>query len=321
MAVTTERGGSYRVPFTRALLHPRHWGTWTGIGLLALIALLPRPVARAIGRALGRLLPRTMSKRRRIARINLGLCFPERDAAAREALVDAHFRVVAQCFVDYPLLWFGGSRAHLRYLSAEGLDHVEALHAEGRPVIICAAHTPALDFGGLLLARRHGGVSFAKPMKNPVVEWINHRSRTQYGTHIYSRAHGLRPLVRAMRAGRSCYFLPDEDLGPEHAVFAPFFGVPKATVPSLAMLARLAHAAVIPAMCLYDEAADRYVIRIDPPLSDFPSGDDERDAARMNAALEALIRRAPAQYLWTLKLFKTRPDGGLSPYKERPAVE
>jgi KDO2-lipid IV(A) lauroyltransferase len=38
------------------------------------------------------------------------------------------------------------------------------------------------------------------------------------------------------------------------------------------------------------------------------------DAARMNAVIEEGLRHMPEQYLWTFKLFKTRPGHAPSPY-------
>ena len=40
---------------------------------------------------------------------------------------------------------------------------------------------------------------------------------------------------------------------------------------------------------------------------DFPSADAQADTARVMAMIEGLVRRAPAQYLWVHKRFKTRP--------------
>ena len=51
-----------------------------------------------------------------------------------------------------------------------------------------------------------------------------------------------------------------------------------------------------------------------PPLEDFPTGDPERDAASVNKARETLIRLAPEQYMWTLRWFRTRPEGETPPY-------
>jgi lauroyl/myristoyl acyltransferase len=54
---------------------------------------------------------------------------------------------------------------------------------------------------------------------------------------------------------------------------------------------------------------------VQPALEGFPSGDTERDTARINAALEALVRRSPDNYLWIMRRFRTRPDTPLSPYR------
>jgi len=182
-------------------------------------------------------------------------------------------------------------------------------------VIVLAPHALALDHGGLRMSQSYDGVSFAKPMRNPVVEWINHRSRTRYSGDIFTRDQGLRPAIRQIRRGRFFYYLPDEDLGAEGAVFVDFFGVPKATLTALGRLARLTGAAVLPSFAWYDEAEDQYVLKLWPPMEGFPSGDDTADARAMNAAIESAIRETPAQYLWTMRLFRTRPDGQPHPYR------
>ncbi|OOG28654.1 lipid A biosynthesis acyltransferase [Thioalkalivibrio denitrificans] len=300
---------AYRAPFHAGLLHPRHWPTWAGLGLVALISVLPRPAVRALARALAALMWRFAPKQRHIAEVNLRLCFPELDEVARADLLRGHFRVTAQCFLDYGMLWFRGPQVHARRIRLSGEAHYRACREAGRPVIMLAPHTPALDFGGLRMSQLYDGVSFAKPMKNPVVEWINHRSRTQYSGDIFAREQGLRPALRHIRNGRFFYYLPDEDLGPEHSVFAPFFGVPKATLPALGRLAKLTGAAVLPSFSIYLPEEDIYELRLEAPMPDFPTGDPVEDAGRMNAAIEAAIRRHPEQYLWTLRFFKTRPAG------------
>lgn len=300
---------AYRAPFHAGLLRPRYWPTWLGLGIIALISVLPRPPVRLLARGLAALMLRFSGRRRHIAATNLALCFPELDGAARERLLREHFRITAQCFLDYGMLWFRGPRVHAQRIRVTGVAHYQACREAGQPVIVLAPHAPALDFGGLRMSQMFDGVSFAKPMKNPVVEWINHRSRTQYSGDIFAREQGLRPALRHIRNGRFFYYLPDEDLGPEHSVFVPFFGVPKATLPALGRLARLTGAAVLPALSVYRPGEDIYEMRLDPPLEDFPGGDATEDARRMNEALETVIRRDPAQYLWTLKFFKTRPEG------------
>ncbi|MFW5452113.1 lipid A biosynthesis acyltransferase [Thioalkalivibrio sulfidiphilus] len=300
---------AYRAPFHAGLLAPRYWPTWLGLGAVALLSVMPRFVIRGAAAGLAALMWRFAPKQRHIVAVNLALCFPELDEAARERLARENFRTTAQCFVDYGLLWFRGPRAHARRIRLSGEEHYRACREAGRPVIVLAPHAPSLDFGGLRMSQLYDGVSFAKPMKNPVVEWINHRSRTQYSGEIFAREQGLRPALKHIKQGRFFYYLPDEDLGPEHSVFVPFFGVPKATLPALGRLAKLTGAAVLPSLSVYLPEEDVYEMRLEPPLEDYPTGDAEEDARRMNQAIEASIRRHPAQYLWTLKYFKTRPAG------------
>jgi KDO2-lipid IV(A) lauroyltransferase len=89
-------------------------------------------------------------------------------------------------------------------------------------------------------------------------------------------------------------------------------GVPAATTTATSRFAKMAGAPVIPA-ALFREAGG-YRLVIEPPLADFPSGDLQRDAQRINDIYSRWVRRAPEQYNWIHRRFKTRPDGGPSPY-------
>ena len=127
------------------------------------------------------------------------------------------------------------------------------------------------------------------------------------------RDQGLRRLVKAIRGGRIAYLIPDEDLGDANSLFAPFFDIPTATVPVVGWLAKLTDAAVVPVFTrMLDNG--RYVFDIKPPLSGFPLGNEQSDAATVNSVFEAGIRSAPEQALWTFKWFKTRPGTDISPY-------
>jgi len=59
----------------------------------------------------------------------------------------------------------------------------------------------------------------------------------------------------------------------------------------------------------YDEKTHRYIFHILPALTDFPQVDDYQSTVAMNKSLEEIVSICPAQYFWTMKLFKTRPDG------------
>ncbi|HRA02485.1 MAG TPA: lipid A biosynthesis lauroyl acyltransferase, partial [Thermomonas sp.] len=54
---------------------------------------------------------------------------------------------------------------------------------------------------------------------------------------------------------------------------------------------------------------DRYLLRIGEPLAPFPTDDAVADGSAVNAAIEAMVRQAPSQYLWLHRRFKRQPDG------------
>ncbi len=52
-----------------------------------------------------------------------------------------------------------------------------------------------------------------------------------------------------------------------------------------------------------------YQLVIEPELEDYPVDDEQAAAAYMNRKIEHEIMRAPEQYLWLHRRFKTRPFG------------
>lgn len=290
----------------------RHWRTTIALVLLRVMGMLPLTVSRAIGRGLGFLLYITNAKRRRIARINLALCFPELPPPAVQRLLRRHFGRAGQAYLDIGFLAWAGESRFRRAVRLHGIEHLAPARAAGRRIILLAPHGVGMNVGGIAVAREHAVFSMVKRQRNPLVNWVLNKARSRYGSPLIERDQGLRRVVRALQSDQMFYYLPDEDLGPRHSVFAPFFGIPTATLDTLGRLARLTDAAVVP--CFTRLVPGGYDIYLMPALSGFPSGDAVADATHMNRVIEAEIRAVPEQYMWTFKFFKTRPDGARSPY-------
>jgi len=306
---------STRAPFRAALLAPRHWIAWLGLGLFSLLLLVPRGPRDWLAARFAAVQYRLNRKRRGVVEINLAQCFPHLDEAEWRELARAHFRDYARVMADQASLWWDWRRRFPdRRCRVHGLDIVRAVQAEGRAVILLNAHTVAIDVGGVALARHMPLVAIVRRLRNPVLDWLVARVRVRFGAELYPREAGLRPVVRALRCGGCLYYSPDEDLGPRDSVFAPFFGHPKATLATLGRLARLLNARVVPVYTWYDAGRGLYEVCLRPPLEDFPSGDPVADATRMNRALEQSISLCPEQFLWNYRLFRTRPDGTRMPY-------
>ena len=291
---------------------PRYWASWLWLFVLRAIAALPMSWSRALGAGLGLLMMVSNEKRRRIARINLDMCFPKLSLRERERLLRRHFIVSGQSYFDLGYLAWASERRILRKVRIRGLEHYHDLR--GRNLILLAPHCVGMNFGGAMVSRGRAIFSMVKLQRNPVVNWLLNSGRMRFGALLLSRHQGLRPVIRGLKQGLPFYYLPDEDFGQRQSVFVPFFGVPTATLTTLGRLAHLTNALVVPCFTRLLPGRRGYEVILKPPLENFPSGDRERDAAHMNKVIEDGLRHMPEQYLWTFKIFKTRPGHASSPY-------
>ena len=296
-------------PSAQSLAHPRQWPTWFGVALLRAASALPLPLLWFIGGALGSFLYLVHFPRRRVVAINIRLCFPHWSPARRAFIGWGHFCALGQALFDVGVAWWASPRRLRRLVRVRNPEYLTQALAGGKGLIMLAPHFVAMEVGGMYLSLSHAGATYYKKTKNPVVNYLFVRRRPRFGGVALEQAVGLKPAVRAVQAGNLFYYLPDQDLGRKLSVFAPFFGVPTATVPALGKLARLSGAAVLPCVTRQRAFGRGYEVIFYPPLTAFPSGDELSDTAQMNRAIEQAVVDMPAQYFWVHKRFKTRPEG------------
>ncbi len=304
----TGPGEAERLPVAR-FLHPRHWPTWLGLGLLRAAGALPYRLQLGLARIAGALFYRLAGRRRHIAETNIALCFPELDGARRAQLVRENFQNAAMALLETGVSWWADDERLRPLYRVEGLENLEAARRLGKGVILLGGHYTTLEISGRLAAFHIPDVCpVYKRAHNPLFEAVMSRARRR-NYHRLLPHKEMRTLIRALRRNEVVWYAPDQDFGMHASVFAPFMGVPTAT---LTMTARLARASGAPVLPFYSErlpGGAGYLIRFGAALEGFPSGNDEADAARVNAAIEAQVRRTPAQYLWLHRRFKTRPPG------------
>ena len=298
--------------FPKGLLAPRFWGTWLALGALRAMVLLPYAWQLWVGARIGRLLARAMPRRRRIAAVNLTLCFPEAGSEERAVLVRKVFESIGIAFFEVALAWWASDR-RLRPLGRiEGLEHLQSALQLGKGAILLSGHFTTLELGARLLRLSQSFRPMYRPSKNPAWDWVMLRSRERHVEQAIDR-RDIRGMLRALRANEPVWYAPDQDYGREHSVFVPFFGVPAATITATARLAAISGAPVVP-FFQHRLEGGRYVVTLGPPLEGFPTGDAVSDAERVSRLIEARVRAHPDQYLWTHRRFKTRPPGEPSLY-------
>ncbi len=283
------------------------------MGLVRLCALADYPARVWIGRQIGRVLLRLMGRRRRIAEINLRLCFPEMADSERRYWLRRHFESIGIALVEMGATWWAPDHKLAPLVRIQGEEHLSAALAQGKGAIGVSAHLLSTEMGLRLMAPIHPGHVVYRPHNDPVLDYVIQQGRTWHGGVLVNRSN-FRSILRALQDNQPVWFPTDQDHGPRHSVFVPFFGQPAATITTPSRLARLSGSPVVPFYPHRLPGAQGYELVILPPLEDFPSGDDAADAARLNRLLEQQVRRDIDQYLWVHRRFKTRPPGAEDVY-------
>jgi len=280
------------------------------VALLWLLHLLPLPVLAIIGRGLGRLFYYIARRRRKIALVNLALCFPELGEHERKQLARSNFQAIGRSLLERSILWWGSQERISRLIKVVGEEKLYVLHKAARPIILLVPHFVGLDAAGVAIAMRYNSVSIYAAQKNEVFDRLLYKGRQRFGDQLLlSRQDGARATVKAMKSGRPFFYLPDLNFRRRDSIFVPFFGVQTATITGLSRLSRAAGAAVVPCIARMLPGGEGYRVEIGDAWTDFPTDDVVADTARMNSWIESAIRTIPEQYYWVHRRFKTRPPG------------
>ncbi|MGL5401577.1 MAG: lipid A biosynthesis lauroyl acyltransferase, partial [Plesiomonas shigelloides] len=186
--------------------------------------------------------------------------------------------------------------------------------AEQRGVLLIGVHFLTLELGARVFGMYNPGVGVYRPNNNPLMDWLQTWGRLRSNKYMIDRKD-VKGMIRALRAGEIIWYAPDHDYGPRRSVFVPLFAVDKAaTTTGTSILMQAADPALVAFAPIRNKDGSGYRLVISPAIQGFPMDDEVAAAAFMNRVVEKEILRAPGQYMWLHRRFKTRPEGESSLY-------
>jgi len=276
---------------------------------LGLVRPFPRSAALRVGAALGRG-ARGLGLRREVADRNLALAYPALSAAERADLARrmyAHFGRVA---TDSLRLTAGGPRAVLPFVrSFDGEDLLRSLAAEGRGAIVLTGHLGNWELAAAWAAAIGLPVAgVVKPPSNPWVADLVERSRRTMGIQTIPLPEAKTAVPAALAAGTLVGLVADQGAMRSHT-WAPFFGRPTQTAEGPGLFASRTGAPVVFGAFLAEPDGHYrgYAQMIDAAPAGEPGELIPRIATLFRQRLEAAVRLAPEQYLWTHRLWDRQP--------------
>lgn len=278
------------------------------LALMWLLHWLPLPVLGRMGEGVGSLLFFVIRKRRHITLTNLRLCLPDRSEEERRQIARRHFQLYARSVLERGILWWASETRLKKLIQVE--PAVPLTLIQSGPTILLCPHFVCLDVAGVAVMLESSLCSIYTEQRNKVFDQALRRGRSRFRpVKLFSRAEGVKPIIRAMQEKLPYFMLPDMDFGAKNAEFIPFFGVPAATLTAMPRLAASTQAKVVPVIATMLPDYRGWKVCFHAPWDNYPGDDITMATRQMNAFIEQEVLKAPAEYFWAHKRFKTRPPG------------
>ena len=287
-------------------IHPKFYPTWILILLMRIAVFIPFQFQVILGKAIGKLIYPFMKKLRETAYSNISNCFPEKKQPQVTLLVKQHFDAIGISLFETANAYYGSDRKIKKLLSINNKHFFsDALKDEGGIILLCSHFMP-LMLGSRALLLENTIANIYRPQNNKLFDKVMVKGYTKNGA-VMIKSKDTRSILKAIKNSLPIWYAPDQDLGINNSVFAPLFGIETATASATARLAKNNNTRVIPYSFIRTKHG--YEMSFDKPIKNYPSNDPIKDATTTNKILENQIIKAPEQYLWIHRRFKTRPDG------------
>lgn len=237
-----------------------------------------------------------------------GVCADARHCAALRA---AAIGEAGKGVTELVKVWFGSDADIERLVACDDFGVVDAAKREGRGLMLLTPHIGCFEIAGLYIARRLPLTVLYRPPRlgwlEPLMTAGRQRGQAQVAP---ATLRGVRALYKALGRGEAVGILPDQAPSAGEGVWAPFFGRPAYTMTLATRLQRSTGAAVIMVFAERLSGGRGYRLSFERIVTqDAAQGFDE---AALNRAVEAVICRSPAQYLWGYNRYKA-PRGAKPP--------
>ena len=286
-------------------------------GLFRLLNLIPDRWAAHLADGIAGLLVRFNTDMARVSRINIAHCFPDLDQASQDHQVRASLAHATLLLFEFAYLQHRPIDQLLEKINGvDGEQHLQRAWQEGNGVILLMPHFGCWEFLSIYLGRVYPIYALYDPPNMATLEESIINTRQRQGANMYpTNASGLRGLMRGLKSGNVVVVLPDQvPTGRGGGVIAPFFGQDALTMLLGKRLMNVGRPTVLMAAAWRELSAEgiRYRLSFDEPAEGLASDQEDIHAAALNASIESIVRRDPAQYQWSYKRFRrlgeNRPD-------------
>ena len=280
-------------------------------GLIFVLGQLPLKALRTIGVALGTAAWLLRSRMWLVTKQNIELCYPHLDQHRTKVLSKQSLQETGKTILETCFAWSRSTETVLaRITEVLGQDPVDQAIKDGLGIVFVIPHQGNWEVINHYLGKHYGLTHMFQPNRSKALDKFVQERRGKTGTQfVPADRSGIRSQLSIISKGGCIGTMPDQEPTVHTGQFTPFFDIPALTNELIKGYARRP--------CkLFVAVCERHQKGFQIQFDELPESDDQNILNTMNLAIEQAIRRKPAQYLWSYKRFRTRPDGELDYYKE-----
>jgi len=288
--------------FSSALLNPKYLPSWLLFGILYLSCFLPLSFQRYLGKTLGSIIHKISPHRKEIAKINLKLCFPDKTEKEINRMVLENFYNIGQGFFELAFAWWASDK-RLRNLeiSFKNKELFKQAEKDNTGMLILMRHSTHVELDARLVCLNFNFGGMFKEQSNEIYNYLMIKSRNRYVQACFTNHEG-RIAIDSIKEGVKLIYAADQDYGEKVSKFIPFYNHDAATV---TLPADLSKNGTRVAMIDIRKTAEGFCIE----ASELHQCADEREfLIQMNKSYEDMISKAPEEFLWMHRRFKSQPD-------------
>jgi len=288
--------------FSIDLLKPKYLLTWVGLFILFFVSKLPISVVHKLGDILGLIFLLVNKQRKKIALINLKLCFPKLKEQEINNLLKENFKNIGKGIFEMGIAWWS-SKSRLQNLISNysNKELLEKLTHDKQGLLVLIKHSTHLELDLRMIANICEMGGMYRPQKNLVINYFMRKSRNSYLNGVVSNSQSRKGILWIKR-GLKFFYAADQDYGNKVSEYIPFFGHKAATVKLPGDLAASGLDIIFA-----DVKRNKFGYAIH--LHKFKqTSSREEFLIQMNEYYEKVISETPEEYLWVHRRFKNRPD-------------
>lgn len=267
---------------------------------MALFGLGP---LRCLGTLTGLFVSLGRSRSAKVTRINVDRVYGDKHEAWRRRLVRASLKQTSMTLFEAAALWTWPLHRLGKLLKAVEGEELLTSRATGRGAIVLIPHFGNWEYLGYYLNTLETLTPLYQRPRSRAVDQALAAARDRLGSRSApDSVAGLRQLLKTLRDGGLLAILPDQVPSADSAVAAPFFGRPALTMALVPKLLQRVDADVV--VCTATRVPGGFSIIVEPIDDAVRDPDPAVGARAINAAVETVVARDPAQYQWEYKRFR-----------------